>query len=75
MLNIYIQLQNKRSYFLTSRKLSPNPAHNEKLAIKIRIIHNRSKIKQTKNDGEKKDKRKNKQQQKSLHTQKGQQQQ
>ena len=28
MLNIYIQIQNKRSYFLTSRRLSPNPSHN-----------------------------------------------
>ena len=32
MLNIYIQLQNNRSY-LTSRRLSPNPTHNEKLCL------------------------------------------
>ena len=32
MLNIYIQLQNNRSY-LTSRRLSPIPTHNEKLCL------------------------------------------
>ena len=46
--NIYIQLQNKRSNFLTSRRLSPNPTHIEmKTALKIKIIHSCSKIKQT----------------------------
>ena len=46
--NIYIQLQNKRSNFPTSRRLSPNPTHIEmKTALKIKIIHSCSKIKQT----------------------------
>ena len=40
-----MQLQNKRSYFPTSRRLFPNPAHIE--------IRNCSKIKQTKDKQEK----------------------
>ena len=39
----------QRSYFPTSRRLSPNPTHIEmKTALQIKIIHNCSKIKQTK---------------------------
>ena len=51
MLNIYIQLQNKGSYFLTSRRLSPNPAHIKiKIVLKIKIIHICSKNKQTRKE-------------------------
>lgn len=48
MLNIYVQLQNKGSYFPPSRRLSPNLAHMErKTALKIKIINIYSKNKQT----------------------------
>ena len=50
MLNIYVQLQNKGSYFPPSRRLSSNPAHMErKTALKKNIINIYSKNKQTKN--------------------------
>ena len=50
MLNIYVQLQNKGSYFPPSKRLSPNLAHMErKTALKIKIINIYSKNKQTKN--------------------------
>ena len=52
-----MQLQNKTSYFPTSRRLSPNPTHIEmKTALKIKIIHLFQKQTNKKQTGKKKKK-------------------
>ena len=55
-----MQLQNKTSYFPTSRRLSPNPTHIEmKTALKIKIIHLFQKQTNKKQTGKKKKKKTN----------------